>query len=330
VNNTYCFGWGEGYCVREALKHYYKRKSYRPINIKGLGYAADEGDPELIEYTRQFIKENTGIDYKYIIITNGTTGALNVVLRALAKNESKDLCYTHKYCFPYYPHIVEKNGYEHLTGLYKNHESQLAREGAVGIVDSPSNPEGDLLLYSDHKNNIIWDSVYHNDVFLNTIPVKPDHRVNCGSYSKCFGLTGVRVGWIATNSKSDYEMFKKENLYETCTISVPSQELMKDILTNTDLDKFMTSARYRVNNNREMFDRIVYLFDGQAVPENGMFYVAWASPYVQKLLDKLGILSVQMDQQGKDKFLRFNLAQTNDITNKAIKYIIKEDTRDLR
>jgi hypothetical protein len=43
------------------------------------------------------------------------------------------------------------------------------------------------------------------------------------------------------------------------------------------------------------------------------------------MFDKLGIKCVELDSDGKNKLLRFNLAQTNDLTNKAIRYIIKED-----
>jgi aspartate/methionine/tyrosine aminotransferase len=321
----YDFGWGEPFCVREALKHYYINPM-RSCNIDDMGYSPDPGNEKLIDYTRRFIEQTTGIRYNHIIITHGTTGAINIVLRVLAR-EGRNICYTHKYYFPYYPQIIEKNGYKHETGLYRQHQEQLKHSNTVGIVDSPSNPTGDLLLYSDISNNIIWDSVYHNPVFVNDIPVKPDHRVNCGSYSKVFGLTGARVGWIATNSESDYEEFLAENLYENCTMSVNSQKLIIDILEKMDLDNFLRSAKYRINNNREQFDRICYLFDGQAVPNNGMFYAAWATPYTCKLLDKLGVGYVKMDQEDKNKYLRFNLAQTNELTKKAVRYIMKEDRR---
>lgn len=321
--SNFDFGWGEPFCVREALKHYYKRKVHKAVDIDSLKYSPDDGDQDLIDLTRWFIKETTGIEYKHIIITNGTTGAINIALRVLAK-EGKGICYTHKYHFPYYPQIIEKNGYRHQTGLYRDHEQQLSNNSVVGIVDSPANPTGDLLLYYDHKNNIIWDSVYHNPVYINTIPVIPDHRVNCGSYSKVFGLTGSRIGWIATNSKEDYKKFSDENLYENCTISAPSQDLLLDIFDNMDLNNFMRSAKYRVNNNREMWDRIKDLFDNQEVPENGMFYAAWTDPIAYKLLDKLGFTYVTMDSKGNDKYLRFNLAQTNEITDKAIRFLLKE------
>jgi aspartate/methionine/tyrosine aminotransferase len=315
------FSWGEPFCVREALQHYYKRKLVNPVNVQGLNYCLDDGLPDLVRLTRQFLKETTGIEYKYILITNGTTGALNVVLRSLKQK----VCFTHKYHFAFYPHIITKNGYEHKTGLYNDHEANLKTEGSVAIVDSPSNPEGDLLLYSNANNSIIWDSVYHNSVYINTIPVNPEHRVNCGSYSKVLGVTGARIGWIATNNEMDYLSFKDENLYESCTISVPSQNLIVDILNNTDLENFMRAAKYRINNNRELFDRITYLFDGQMVPENGMFYCAWTTPYTQKLLNKLGVKTVILEDSGSYKFLRFNLAQTNDVTEKMIRFILKED-----
>lgn len=318
--------WGEPYCVREAFKHYYNSSFFKSINVDSMGYAPDPGEAKLIEYTRKFLEDSTGIKYKHILITNGTTSSINIVLRTLAK-QGKDTCYTHPYYFPYYPGIIKKNNFKHKKGLYRDHKKQLKAKGAVAIVDSPSNPTGDLVLYTDSCNNIIWDSVYHNKVFINDIPVKPDHRVNCGSYSKFFGLTGARIGWIATNDDKDYEAYEKENLYENCTISKPSQDFIIDVFDKIDLENFSRSAKYRVNNNREMFDRICYLFDGQAVPENGMFYAAWASPYVCKLLDKLNVKTVEIDTLGNDKYLRFNLAQTNELTKKAVRYILKEDRR---
>lgn len=325
MTEEFKFCWGEPYCVREALKHYYKKKHYSFVDIDAVRYQPYEGDPDLVKFTKQFLKEETGIDYKHLIITNGTTSAVNIVLRSLQRRHGYNICYTHKYYFPFYPSIIKKNNYQQKMGLYRDHEIQLGEKKSLAIVDSPSNPLGDLLLYTDNHNNIIWDSVYHNSVFINTIPVKPDHRVNCGSFSKCFGITGARIGWIATNNDGDYSLFKEENMYDTCSVSYFSQSFVLDLIKNTDIVSFMRASRYRVNNNREMFDRICYLFDGQSVPENGMFYAVWASPYTSRLLDKLNIKTVEMDSMGNDKFLRFNLAQTNDLTKKAIRYIIKED-----
>lgn len=320
------FGWGDPYCVREALKFYYQKK-FTSINFDDLKYHLGDGNEDLIKLTRQFIQETTGEYYNYITITNGTTSALNIVLRVLAKSEKKHTCYTHKYYFPFYPHIIEKNNYKHEKGLYRDHQQQLSQEGVIGLVDSPSNPEGDLLAYGNISNNIIWDSVYHNPVFINGIGVKPDHRVNCGSYSKVLGLTGARIGWIATNSLEDHNLFTKENLHENCTLSHVNQNLIVDILNNIDLNNFLRAAKYRVNNNRELFEKIIYLFDNQQVPENGMFYSAWTSKHTVKVLDKLEIKYVTLDEEGGYKFLRFNLAHYNETTQKMIRFLLKEDLK---
>lgn len=317
------FGWGEPYCVRECLDHYYKQHAFLPIHPYP-GYCAAEGEATLVALVRLFIQYTTGITYKHILITHGTTGAINVALRVLAK-EGKNVCYTHPYFFPYYPGIISKNNYEHKKGLGIYHEENLLPANVVGLVDSPSNPDGNMFLYTDNSNNIIWDSVYHNQVFINSIAVRPDHRVNCGSLSKVLGLTGLRIGWIATNNTGDFNKFMEENLYENCTMSFYSQQLASDILQKLDWDNFTRAAKYRVNNNRELFDRVKYLFDYQDVPENGMFYPAWASPYTYQLLDKLEISYVQLDEVGKDKLLRFNLAQLNEITSKAVRFLRKED-----
>lgn len=318
------FGWGEPVCVRDCLKRYYNNNMLF-FDIDKFNYTPEAGSIELVNLTKKFIELTTGISYKHIIITHGTTGALNVVLRSLKNTEDKKTCFTHKYFFPYYPHIIEKNQYKQIQGMDVNYKSDLATRNSVGIVDSPSNPLGELYFYDDNYNNIIWDSVYHNQVFLNTIPIAPEHRVNCGGYSKVFGLTGLRVGWIATNSDKDYTNFLSENLYENCTMSTLTQSFMVNLLNNIDLDNFLKAAKYEVNNNREMFDKIKHIFDNQEVPENGMFYSVWANKTSILLLDKLQIKSVKLDEMGEDTLIRFNLAQNNEVTRKMTRFVLKED-----
>lgn len=320
----YDYSWGSPFCVREALKHYYKRDIINTLDIDSLCYSPEEGNPELVKLTRQFIEKQTGISYNHILITHGTTSAINIVLRVM-KDMGKNICYTHPYYFPYYPDIIGKNKYEHRKGLYQLHRKHLGVPNTIGIVDSPSNPEGDLVIYSNDNNNIIWDSVYHSNIFINGIGVKPEHRVNCGSYSKYFGLTGVRVGWIATNDKEDFDKFVQENKYETAMMSQVSQNLIIDIFKKTDLENFSRSAKYRINNNREYFSKINNLFDGQEVPDNGMFYSVWCTRKTLVLLDYMQIKYVELDQNGVDKLIRFNLAQTNELTRKMTKQLAKED-----
>jgi len=319
------FCWGEPYCIRNALKYYYKC-SQISFNLDSITYQAYEGNPELLVNTKEFIKKTTNLDYRFIIITQGATGAINIVLRSLYNKYGFNRCLTNKYYFPYYPKIIEKNKYIHDIKLDHDYENYLKISNVLGLVDSPSNPTGSMTSFLDTNNNIIWDSVYHNPVFVNSSPKNPEHRVNCGSYSKAFGLTGARIGWIATNDENDYNLFKDENTYENCSLPYFSQAFISDVMKNTDIDSFMQHSKHLVNNNREMFHKISYLFDGQLVPEDGMYYSAWTTPHTIQLLDKLNVKSIKMDISGKDEFLRFNLAQMNEVTKEAINLILKEDS----
>ena len=64
---SFDFSWGEPFCVREALKQYYKNRGFF-FDIDQGKYSPNMGDEKLVELTKQFLRETTGIDYKYVII----------------------------------------------------------------------------------------------------------------------------------------------------------------------------------------------------------------------------------------------------------------------
>lgn len=314
MNKEIDLSWGEPFCVREVLDSLYL-SNIRP-NILNMLYAPDQGNTELIKKIKSFLKDQTGIEYNYIIITNGTTGAINIVLRAFSR-QGKVNCYTRSTFFPYYPPIIEKNGYNHIKDLENTCNLILKDKKSVVLLDSPSNPYGKSDYYD--APCVIWDSVYHNKVYINTKAHVPNHIVNCGSFSKVFGLTGSRVGWIATNNEDDYKDFLYENLYENCTISVPSQDLILDILNNIDIDDFLSKSQEYINKNRNQLNRLKGIFNGAIVPDNGMFYVIIADDYIRDVIKRANIKVVDLG----NNLLRFNLAQFNYLTKEAVERIIK-------
>jgi aspartate/methionine/tyrosine aminotransferase len=313
-------GWGEPFCVRDVLKKHYK-KNFK-INIDKLSYAEDYGNQDLIELTREFLKQSTGIDYKYIIITNGTTSAINIVLRTM-KKAGKVNCYTNEYYFPYYPDIVYKNGLNQVKKLESTCNLVLNKRENLTLLDSPSNPFGKFSTYN--IDNVIWDSVYHNDVYLNEHVVVPNHIVNCGSYSKFLGLTGARIGWIATNDKNQYNKYCYDSLYENCTISNISQLYLLDVMSTISWYYFSKDSKELINNNRNELNRISYLFNNQVVPKNGMFYCVWADKKSYNIVNKANVKFIKIDEENDKHLIRFNLAQKNDLTKKAVNAIIKVD-----
>jgi aspartate/methionine/tyrosine aminotransferase len=313
---TFNLGWGEPVCVREALDDLYLVKT-PTTRLKNMAYPDYHGQPALIQHLK------TMLGYKYIIVTNGTTSSINIVLRALARYEGRSVCVTEKPHFPFYPDIIQKCGYTHKTGILT--DNTVSSQKLI-LADIPSNPWGKLYNVDNSHNNVIWDSVYANKVYMNTkIPFAVSNRVNVGSFSKMLGLTGVRIGWIATNDAADYQMFDAENLYETCGISIPSQDLITDILNTVDIARFYTNAQGRVNMNREEFQKLSKFFDGQEIPVNGMFYPVWVNSSAIKIIARADVQYITLDHSGESTLIRFNLAQNNEITRAAVKAIKTAD-----
>jgi aspartate/methionine/tyrosine aminotransferase len=313
---TWNLGWGEPVCVRETLDEMYLAKPLK-TSLKDMSYPAYEGQPALVDHIKKML------GYKYIIVTNGTTSSINIVLRALAKAESRCVVVTEKPHFPFYPNIIEKCGYIHKTGILTDNTISVQK---LILADVPSNPWGKLYNVDNSHNNVIWDSVYANKVYLNTkIPFAVSHRVNVGSFSKMLGITGLRIGWIGTDNENDFKLFQAENLYETCGISIPSQDLVTDILNTVDIKRFYLKAQGRVNQNREEFLKLNSFFDGQEIPVNGMFYPVWVNNSAIKIIDRANVQFITLNTEGDSTLIRFNLAQNNKITQGAVKAIKTAD-----
>lgn len=311
----YPLGWGETVCVREALDAYYKGDI--KFDIRGMAYCDYNGLPELVEKLKALL------GYKHILITAGTTQSINVVLRALQRAEGRNICVTDDFYFPFYPDMISKNNYEHKKGLFKNTDSP---DKKLILIDVPSNPWGHVYSIKTVYNNVIWDSVYANPVYMNnTVIPHIDHRVNVGSFSKWLGLTGLRVGWIATNSEEDFKLFFDELKFEACTISVPGQVLLNDILNKVDLEKFSHAANLRVNMNREEFSKLATFFDNQPVPKNGMFYTVRVTDKGRSIIEKAGVGFIELERGNNESLIRFNLAQNNKLTRDAVKAIKTAD-----
>jgi selenocysteine lyase/cysteine desulfurase len=91
----YDLGFGNSVAVRKAFLETYKGNFivFTQDTLEQFDYPAHLGDPELIKTTKEVIKRQTGQKYKHVILTNGATGAINIVLNAY-KSIGFDCCIT--------------------------------------------------------------------------------------------------------------------------------------------------------------------------------------------------------------------------------------------
>lgn len=328
-NKIYDLGWGHSVAVRDA---FLETLSGSPVifglkELEGMNYPAHEGEPKLIELTKKIIERQIGIKYNHVLLTNGATGGVTLSLRAYAK-QGYNVAFTRSPpYFPVYPSMIKSAGLEQKT----EGENRNKDDNPVGLIDSPTNPYG-VLIGSNSNLGMptILDAVYHNRVYLSKNPVPPPHTVMVGSYSKLLGLNGIRTGWIATNDDLLYERLKDLVTAEYCGLSSASTHIILQLLSQFKngnwWDMFETSARYKLDFNREEWVKVKKYFEGIDPSPNGMFYYAHMDSLCKKLMSKSNIVWTSGSSLGTDdSFGRFNLGQDCRLVKDAVRTILKND-----
>lgn len=332
MKKVFDLAWGESCAVRDAfLKTKCNAVTFDKSDLQNMGYPAHEGDPRLIELTKKIIKRNTGNDYKYILITNGATGAATIALRRFAINGGKTICVTRPApYFRLYPKMIDAAGLIHLWDVWPN-LIEDNKHNLVYLVDSLSNPTGTFSQQAKDKYNnpIIWDAVYFGNIYAPGFHPQPQHDVLVGSYSKLTGLNGLRVGWIATNNERLYEDMRGLVTAEYCGISAASTKVILDTagrFTDLDWKFFETTAQKYLDYNREEFSKLEKYFGGKPVEPYGMFYYADVDSKCKELLEKSGIIWSPGSQLGTDdRFGRFNVGQDVQVVKEAVQAVLKND-----
>lgn len=312
------FGWGNPYFLLEILEGMVLNT--QRVDVSSLIYGPYEGTPELIEATHKVIAQTTGQKYKHILITNGASSAVNILLRRF-KAQGGQAVYTTQYGYPSYEEMIKRAGLLRVRGLDSMPvDLEIGRQLRIRLIDSPENPMGNQYLGGDSANDI-WDGVYHNKIYTQKPHFQPKHKYFVGSYSKLLGVAGARIGFIATDDPFAYEALLTESRNELTGISRLSQNFIVSMLKTLDLDRFMGAGYRDLCYNKERFQEIEYLFDGQPVNETGMFYCVKADPKAINILDKASVEYVRLD----DETIRLSMGQKKLVVKNGIKAILKED-----
>jgi aspartate/methionine/tyrosine aminotransferase len=317
-NYKFDLAWGNPYFLLEILDNHVSNKlQYQ--DIAEMNYAPDLGIERLREFTKNIIANVTGLSYKNVLITAGATQALNSIMRYERQNDIETVL-MNQYGFPFYSDMVQNSGLRRQDITKKiNWTSRYVLNNSMIVLDSPSNPLGkqDILIHP----TVYWDSVYHSKIYNADMKIVPQHKAMVGSYSKLLGLSGARIGWIATNDDFLFESLSDVVLKDTATVSVPSQNLLLSVLEQINLDWFLNTGKRNLDNNREEVSQIKYIFDGQEVPEVGMFYCIKADKKAIDTLEKASIKFTKLDEDT----VRISLGQRNTLTYNAVQAILKED-----
>lgn len=315
----YDLGFGDPVFAREALSELYQPL---PFNVTSNGYPDTYGDQLLVKQIKDYIYSQTGIKYNFVLVTNGATQAIYVLVN-LFKYISRDLQLSvNPFHYPYYDKIARESGVKLMGDLPARIFSPVALGNEVLLVDSPSNPTGNIQTGKiGTVYNAIWDAAYHNKIYTDSLATFPETNSMVGSFSKIFGLAGLRLGFIATNDSNLYIIAHNKLDAINCGSNIHGQKIVSDIFDKVDLDVYYRKARGYLDDNRsEMIPLENKL--GNRIPVNGMFYPTFFDQTLRYKLDMAGVGYILM-QSKQSQLIRFSLGQNPSTTRKAVKALLK-------
>lgn len=215
-----------------------------------LTYPPVEGFSELRSLIAEYLEESRGLDVKVenVLVTAGASEAFLVALLTVLDSGDKIVLPD-----PTYPqHSLAANLFDNVRIDYYSQGSEVSGQVAgkvdgrsLILVCSPNNPTGRIVSESDmrklvehaRENNsiIVSDETYLEIFFRENRPVSPgsfdaslENTIIIGSFSKNMGVTGLRVGFLA----SDRSMVSRASMVRYAT-SLTSNTLGQRVVLKT-------------------------------------------------------------------------------------------------
>lgn len=183
-------------------------------------YIAALGLPELRELIANwyYTQYQVNISPNRIVVTPGASGALLLVMGALLERDKKVLLADPGYpCNRNFARFVEAKAASIAVDSTSNFQLTAQHindywddDTAVALVASPSNPTGTVLSRQEltdlsiavkaKKGHLVVDEIYHgltyDDIDTPTALSIDQDAFVINSFSKFFGMTGWRLGWL--------------------------------------------------------------------------------------------------------------------------------------
>ena len=200
-------------------------------------YTPAAGIPELRQKIASFYVQRYGVHItpEQVLVTPGASGALLLAFALLVNTGQRVMMSDPSYpCNRQFLHFLEASAQLVPTGPEQNFQltrSLIAehwQSDTVGVLlASPSNPTGTLVPPAEMQaiaqqlkqlgGQLIVDELYHGLTYgmdaMTALQIDPDAFV-INSFSKYFGMTGWRLGWLVAPEAAVKEMEKMaQNLF---------------------------------------------------------------------------------------------------------------------
>lgn len=227
-------------------------------------YGGNDGDSELIST----IKDKFHLNNHYVLTVPGGMASLDLAINSL----SDKTFFIPKYHWGSYNKILTLHNKEMETFDDFNIKDVKFDSPGVAMICYPSNPTGyapkfeDLKIFADYckdsGHTLILDLPYYylfNDIDDKIYELYSDNVIILSSFSKSIGLSGLRVGYVATKNKELYDSLRIRSLYKYNSISTIPQQVINKLLTSEEGNNLF--SEYRSVTQDHITRNIKYLKD---------------------------------------------------------------------
>lgn len=267
-------------------------------------YSGNDGYEPLIKT----IKETFNLLNHKVVMTPGGMASLDLIINSLGDNE----VWIPNYHWGSWNKILKIHNKEIKTFSDFNLSNFNPKSGIV-MLCFPSNPTGYTPKLKDIKNflmyaklndiTVILDLPYYylfNESNDNISDCFYDNVIVLSSFSKSIGLSGYRVGYIATKNEKLYNTLKIRSLYKYNSISTIPQVIINDLLLEKNIIKeYRETTKEHISKNIEYLNSKGFLFPHYPELPIGPFAIINLS---QNELLNYKISSVSLGRFTVDKF----------------------------
>ena len=233
-----------------------------------LRYGFHKGRPDLRGYLAQ---QYPGLSSENIIVTSGASEANFAIIAAVA-NPGDHLIVEHPNYTSMYD-VPRSLGCD-VTLLHLTYEKQfkpdidelkdLIRPDTKLIsLTHPNNPTGSMIseeelmeiikIIEERDIYLLFDETYRELEFEKPLPAAASlspKAISIASMSKCYGLPGIRIGWVATQNQFILDSVLAIREQVSITNNAISEEIAESVLKRKK--EFLLKSKHHVENNREI------------------------------------------------------------------------------
>ncbi|MGW5051115.1 pyridoxal phosphate-dependent aminotransferase [Actinokineospora sp. NPDC004072] len=315
------------------------------VHAGPLGYTEQLGIPELRAAIATRYPGATADD---VIVTTGSSGGF--LLAFLAAFDAGDRVALARPGYPAYRNILTALGcavVELPTGPQTRFQPTVEMLEAAGrldgvIVASPANPTGTVMApdelraiagwCADRGVRLISDEIYHGISYgAPTASAWEFSReaVVVNSFSKYFGMTGWRLGWLLVPPGLHRAVDRLTGNFHLCAPAIAQHAAVAAFTPQTYAEMDGHVARYRANRDL-LIAGLAELGITEVAPADGAFY-AYADishltddsmAFCKRLLDETGVAivpGIDFDPVDGHRFVRLSFAGSTEDVREALR-----------